>query len=326
MIKFILSMAFLLGALLLAARAHAAPPTTQPAVVIGIWQMDTAQLAEWKSLGVNTAWGEVDYGGKVTKAQYEQRLIDGKIFFITNPGKDVPAESRQPYRIGFAQKDEPDVSNHQGQSGFTLAEMKARYQLQRATGMPTYATFGSFDNAAYDGRKYRADIKKDRPYWHAAQDDGYFAQADYIGWDYYLWTTNRAGLFFIHDRLLDRVRDWGGDRPTVVFIETSTQGKGLPYGVADFEANVGHTLVYCAMHRVKLAGVCYFTHKVYPGWTSFDSTSPEVKASMKRINAQLLAYASDRVANVVPVAVPTSKSVKSATVQYDDGSTDVLKK
>lgn len=300
-----------------------AAPTTQPAFIIGVWQMDVNKAADWKALGVNTAWGEVDYGGTMSKATYEQKLIDRETFFITSPSVTYVAEAKQPYRIGFAQRDEPDVGNHQGKPGWTLAEMKEKYQAIKTTGMPMYATFGSFDNEWYDGRKVRLDNGQLRPFYHAAQDGGYFAQTDIVGWDYYLWTTGRPDMFFIHERLMNRVRDWG-DKPMIVFIETSTQGKNLPYTVSNFEANVWHTVLYCARNKIKLAGICYFTHKVYPGWTSFDNTAPDVKASMKLINQRLTDYAAGRTSPLPTTqpstTQPATRPVTGVTVKFEDGT------
>lgn len=261
-----------------------------PPFIIGVWQQPWSSVPKWESRGVTTLYGHDTESNRFTKAQWEDNVGRMGMNFITVPGADVAAESKQVGRIGFNQLDEPDGSSHRDLAGNTLMDLNATYaRVRAASDLPVFANFqgSAFDNPAYDGRKHRTDINADRPYWHNAADGGYFAQADVIGMDYHLWTTGRPGAFSITGRLMDRMNDWSGGKPFFVYVETCTQGTGLPFTADNFSSQI-HTIVdYAKLKGYKLAGIIYFPQKVYPGWGSFDMTAPDVVARMILENAWL---------------------------------------
>lgn len=270
--------------------------TTRPTFTIGVWQQPTSSFAKWKDLGVNTLVCHADEGGRVSKSAWEAQAAAAGLWFVDYPGENVPAEARQAFRLGFLQLDEPDLSSHQGKPGFTLADLAAVYAKCKATGVPVWLTCAgsAFDNQWYDGRKFRTDIKADRPFWHSAADGGYMAHCDRVGWDYYLWSSGRGGMFEIWRTLMDRANAWSGGKPQYLFIETSALGKDVAFDAAALRAQVWHVVLYCATRGYPLQGIVYFTHEVYPWWRGFDLTSPEVAAAMKQLNAELAGWSAGK--------------------------------
>jgi hypothetical protein len=277
----------------LALAALAGAQTTKPApFIISAWQVPPEDVPKWQGRGVNTFYEAVDFGGRMSKAEWERQVADKGGFFITRPGEDIAAEAKQPYRVGFNQLDEVDLSSHVDKPGYTIADFKGQADRVRATGLPMYMTLAAFDNEWYDGhpKPGKTDASK---YGHRAADGGWMAYADVIGWDFYLWTLNRGGRFDVWKRLMDRSSDWSGGKPQLVFVETCTQGKAgadgkpLPYTADQFESEVNTVLAYCIQKGYKIGGIVYFSHNVFPKWTSFDGTSPEVALRMSILNGRM---------------------------------------
>jgi hypothetical protein len=65
-------------------------------------------------------------------------------------------------------------------------------------------------------------------------------------------------------------------------------GQGQPFTADDYERQVWTITDYAKLKGYKLAGIIYFTQKVYPGWGSFDMTAPDVLDRMKVVNAKLV--------------------------------------
>jgi hypothetical protein len=86
---------------------------------------------------------------------------------------------------------------------------------------------------------------------------------------------------------MDRANDWSGGKPIFVYVETCTQGTGKPFTADDYENQVWTIVNYAKAKAYKLAGLIYFTQKVYPGWGSFDMTAPDVVERMISVNAKL---------------------------------------
>lgn len=257
--------------------------------VIGVWQQPASSAAKWKDRGVNTLFGHDTEGGKITKAQWEDQVASAGEYFITAPGADVATEASQPFRVGFNQPDEADLITHVNMSGSKIRDLADTYNRCKATGVPVWINLAgsAFDNIYYDGTPH-PNAKDGQLAGHRAATGGYMAWGDRIGFDYYLWTTGRAGMFDITKRLMDRCNDWSGGKPIFVYVETCTQGTGKPFTADDYESQVWTITDYAKAKGYKLAGIIYFTQKVYPGWNSFDMTAPDVVDRMKVVNAKLI--------------------------------------
>lgn len=264
-------------------------PTTRPSVFeIGAWQVPVEDVAKWQARGVGTFYGAVDYGGRMSKAEWEQRVGAAGGRFVTYPGDSVSLEAMQRGRAGFLQLDEPDLSNHVDKPGYTPAELRAKYEQVVNTGLPMYLTAGAMDNQWYDGYPKPGKVDGSK-YGHRAASGGWFAYCDYAGFDFYLytWGRNEAVGFPVIERCIDRCNDWSGGKPIYLFVETCTQGKPTTMTADQWESQVMHAANYCKAKGYRLAAVIYFSHVVFPNWKSFDGTSAEVAERMPVVNARL---------------------------------------
>jgi hypothetical protein len=259
---------------------------TAPNFLISAWAQPVAFFARWKARGVNTLLGAAN---DTTKEKWEAAAGASGLNFISYPGADVVAESKQPGRIGFMQPDEAD--GHWNIPGSTITDLQAAYARCKPTGLPMYINLlgSAFDNLAYDGTPHPA--KADASKWgHRAGFGGWMAYADVVGFDYHLWTSGRPGAFDITKRLMDRAWEWSDKKPITVYVETCTQGKPIPFTADDYEAQVWNAVNYAAAKGYKLRGIDYFATGVYGGgsWPErFDLTGPDVAARMVTVHAKL---------------------------------------
>lgn len=283
------------GVIAVAAFGQPAPATrqaaTRPAVgfTIAAWQVPVEDVAKWQARGVTTFVGHVDYGGRMTQEEWERRVAAQGGRYITYVGDHPQEQAREPNRAGFVQRDEPDTSNHVDKPGYTPAEFRLAYERARGTGLPVYLTCGAMDNAWYDGRPKPLTKNLGEKYGHRADAGGWLAYCDVAGCDWYVytWGRNEAIGFPVVERLLDRLHEWGGGKPIYFFVETCTQGKPYAMAADQWERQVLHVATYCRAKGYALAGVCYFSHVMFPRWSAFDGTSPEVAARMPAVNARL---------------------------------------
>lgn len=295
---------------------------TAPPFIIGVWQADPLQFAQWRELGVNALFGHVDYGGRLPKDAWEARAAAAELWYADYPGADAAAEAKQPYRLGFLQKDEPDLSSHVDRPGYTPAEFKAIYDRCRATGLPVFETLCALDNQWYDGnpKPYKSDGSK---YGHRADAGGWMAYADVLMDDYYTLLNGKGLAADLKRRIWDRFHGWSGGKPRLVVVEPCTQGKDVPITPDDLEAQVMHAVAYAALRGHRIAGICYFTHKVFPKWSSFDMTTPEMKARMKSLNGRLAAAFAGQV-YATPVVPPPPPSVAREQLKPACDAADAL--
>jgi hypothetical protein len=280
-------------------------PATQPAkpkFVVGVYKQPRESFDKWKSLGINTLyeWEPND----CTKQQFEDAATNRGLFFINAPGANIGSEVKQPFRLGFQQPDEADLSNHVGLAGSTLPELAERYRRVKLSGGKVYSNFAgnAFDNEFYDGMPKPS--KLDASKWgHRASVGGYFAQGDTLSYDYYLWGTKRPGMFFITDRCSLRLWEWSGGKPVLLFIEASNQGANVPFGVPEFRANLYHQLAFALTNGIRVEGVVFWTHKTVPNWAGYDNTTPEIKSEIKIFAESAQAWLDGR---VLPVPTPAA--------------------
>jgi hypothetical protein len=262
-------------------------PRPQP-FYVGAWQVPVEDVSKWQGRGVDAFVCHVDYGGRMSKAEWEQRVTASGGRVVTYPGDDIASEAKQPGRVGFLQKDEPDMVNHVDKPGYTPPEFRTQWERAKATGVPMWLTCGAIDNQWYDGtpKPQKTDGSK---YGHRAENFGWYAWCDVAGFDWYIYTGGRTEAigFPVIERCLDRVWEWSGHKPIYLFVETSTQGNPYAMTADQWESQVMHAANYCKARGYNLRGIIYFSHKVFPVWRAFDNTSPEVAARMPRVNATL---------------------------------------
>jgi hypothetical protein len=259
--------------------------------VTAVWAQNAASAAKWRARGFNTLFGHNTESGHVPKAQWEAQVAAAGMMFVTAPGDDVAAEAKQPGRIGFLQPDEPDLVTHVNLPGSRIKDLKATYERCAATGVPVWINLNgsSFDNVWYDGTPHPTKTDGSLA-GHRAATGGYMAWGDVVGFDYPLWTTDRAGLFDITRRLMDRCNDWSGGKPIFAYVELCTQGTGRPFTADDYQAQVDTVTGYAKEKGYKLAGIVGFPldPNGKAGWPgSFDIAPPDVVARMPIVNARL---------------------------------------
>ncbi len=297
---------------------------TAPTFIIGAWAQPVTYMARWKTRGVNTLFGNAN---DTTKDKWEEAATSNSLFFIDGPGLDLAADAKQPYRLGFLQPDEPDLSSHVNTPGSRIDDLRASYKAWSKTGLPVFLNLAgaSFDNEWYTG--FPNPSKTDASRWgHRAAADGYMGQGDVIGFDYHLWTTGRPGAFAITRRLMDRASEWSGGKPIFVYVETCTQGTKRKFTADDYEAQVWQAVAYASLKGYKLRGVVYFATDPFGstgGWpASFDATPPDVADRMTVVNGKLLAYFGGQVYTTPPATTqPTTQPT-----QPTDNTEQLLKK
>jgi hypothetical protein len=242
---------------------------TQPvAFQIGAWQVPVEDIAKWQARGVNTFVGAVDYGGRMSKAEWERRVGDAVGEFVTYPGDAVSLEAMQsqPRRLPPDGRARPVEPRRQARLHHPRDPQRAT-SGRSSTGLPMYLTAGAMDNQWYDGfpKVGKTDGSK---YGHRAASGGWFAYCDYAGFDFYLYTWGRPESvgFPVIERCLDRANDWSSGKPIYLFIETCTQGKPTTMTADQWESQVMHAANYCKAKGYKLAAVIYFSHVVFPNW------------------------------------------------------------
>lgn len=290
----------LLGASAVNLSAQTTQPSAPPPFVIGVWAQPVQYMQRWKDRGANTLFGAAN---DTSKEKWEAAASSLGMSFIDYPGVDPVAESKQAFRVGFLQPDEPDMPSHVSLPGSTMEDLRTSYARLKALSKPVYLNLlgSAFDNLYYDGTPHPG--KTDGSLWgHRAATDGYMGQCDVVGFDYHLWTSGRAGAFEITRRLMDRCHDWsavgGVSKPMFVYVETCTQGTGRAFTADDFEAQVMQAVCYAAMKGYALRGVIYFATATQGGgsWPEkFDATPPDVAARMSVVNAKLSSWGAGKV-------------------------------
>jgi hypothetical protein len=161
----------------------------------------------------STFFGAVDYGGRMSKAEWERRVGDAggrqpvrRRRSSPTPATTVSLEAMQaqPRRLPPDGRARPVEPRRQ-------ARLHHPRDPQRATsgrcrhGPADVPDAGAMDNQWYDG--FPKIIKTDgSKYGHRAASGGWFAYCDYAGFDFYLYTWGRPESvgFPVIERCLDR--------------------------------------------------------------------------------------------------------------------------
>lgn len=259
-------------------------------LIIGVFKQPVSLMNAWKARGVDTLfyWEEEKNGAGVPTMPQQKWRDEAKargLKYIDQPLQGsgtnlLPAEIADTSLIAVGQ---PDESDRQKIPNDTFI---ARYNAMKASGKPVYSNFDGhqFDVVDYDGRKHRTDKNIDRPFWHRAADQGYFAGCDFGGDDYYL-KPERWGMWNITERLMDRWQEWSGNKPYVIVLPTSANDKG--YSWADVRLTLLHDVSYCARIGLPLAGICLFPQQVPPKKFRYDDSSAETAARMADLFGEL---------------------------------------
>src|SRR5690242_14843900 len=103
-----------------------------PPFIIGVFSQPMRDFNKWRDRGVNTLVGHEPESGKVTKLEWEEEAIGLGWSFMDYPSADpaaLAAEVEQPGRLAWMQLDEPDLSSHVDQRGYTRDDLKAVYAV-----------------------------------------------------------------------------------------------------------------------------------------------------------------------------------------------------
>ena len=251
-----------------------AQPTTRPvpSFIIAVFQQPVSNFIVWKSRGVNTLINCVSGPDQdiATDAQYITAAHAAGFYVIANhPDADC-----------WNQEDESDGK------GISPSACLAKYRAWKVA-TPTKPVFLNLD-----GRR--------RQYTPLATYQAYARSCDWIGMDRYPTETGAP----------EDIPLIGGDIDT---LKAAAPGKRIIYTIGCSQQNIelsdwAKGSAFAALCRPPtldefkrelnivtwrmVGGVCYFSHSPYGnagGWSSFDSTTPEIAAALPAINAALTA-------------------------------------
>jgi hypothetical protein len=259
-----------------------------PPFLIAVFSQPVSSFATWKARGINCLVSHEPEGGRVPKADWEAAAAAAGLYFLDYPSPDdaqLAREAAQPYRLGFMQDDEPDLSrlppNSPGATdqGWTHPDLLvARYNRCKAAA-PDLPVLVNFAGPNVTPLPYRGE--RHRPY---------IAAADWLAHDWYVKNRNadRYPTSFLGDAV-DRLAAWSaspaqpGGKPQLAFIECSPQ-QISPLGRCPTPDEVEEEVAICVGRGVR--GIVYFPQKPPPGFR-YDAMPPDVEQRVVRINADL---------------------------------------
>jgi hypothetical protein len=288
--------AFLVG---LSANARAQVPSTDY-FPIGVHAQPKSSFDKWKSLGVNTLFqyeGENDANKNptVSMATWSSAAAAKGLYYVRAPSANPADDLQEPNLLAWAQKDEPDLSNHTPNPATNIDI----YQNWKAIApsKPVWINFAG-PNVTVGGANYTQ--------W----DKG----GDWIAVDWYPLNWNRPNNINFIGQAIDKLRvDAGGvPKKYMAYIETSWQRLANSTVAntptpAQFRGEVWSAIMHGAN------GIIYFPQVVpdvtIGGSFSYDGTPANVQAEMATQDALIQSYG--RVLNAT--RNPSSRSVSASS-------------
>lgn len=263
------------------------PATLAPDFIVGVFMQPASSAVKWRARGINTAFfwepeKRADGTPTMPRAAWRKAWREAGGAYVDGPSGDAAADMTDANLVAVGHDDEAD------RRGVPAPDLlRLNDQWHATIGKPTYANFDGhqFDNVYYDGTPHPSRPPTDPQHWgHRAATGGYFAAADWVGFDYYLW-PQRPEMWSIHERLLSRAWEWGGHRPVLLYVELG-QAKGVT-SIDPVEQIVLHALAYCARQGIAVRGIVYFPQRVDARPFAYDDLAPGVAAELGNLNAKL---------------------------------------
>ena len=265
---------------------------------IGVHSQPKNSFDKWKGRGVNTLFQyEAERNGQgvpsVTLQQWSDTATGKGLYYVREPSANPADDLQDTHLLAWAQKDEPDLSNHDPNPAYNIDI----YQNWKAIGpsKPVWINFAG-PSVTTTGADYRQWVKG----------------GDWIASDWYPINWARYNNINFTGQAIDKLRKDSNGVPKkfMAYIETSWQK--LNVGTRgptrdEFRGTVWHAIMHGA------GGVIYFP-QVVPNVTvggsfSYDGTPADVADEMTKVDAQVQSYA--RILNAA--YNPTVRSLSSTT-------------
>jgi len=246
---------------------------------IGVHSQPKGSFDKWKSRGINTLFqyeGENNAQGvpSVTMQQWSAAAASKGLYYVRAPSANPADDLQEPNLIAWAQKDEPDLSNHNPNPAVNIDI----YQNWKAIApsKPVWINFAG-PNVTIGGSNYTQ--------WDKA--------GDWLAVDWYPINWARYNNINFVGMSIDNLRrDSGGvNKKYFAYIETSWQKlAGSTRGPTkdEFRGEVWHAIMHGA------SGIIYFPQVVpdrtIGGSFSYDGTPADVAAEMTSVDAQIQSY------------------------------------
>ena len=247
---------------------------------IGVHSQPKNSFDKWKGRGVNTMFqweAERNSFGvpTVTLQQWSDTAASKGLYYVREPSANPADDLQDSHLLAWAQKDEPDLSNHDPNPAYNIDI----YQNWKAIGpsKPVWINFAG-PGVTTTGADYRQWVKG----------------GDWIASDWYPINWARYNNINFTGQAIDKLRKDSGGVPKrfMAYIETSWQK--LSVGSRgptrdEFRGSVWHAIMHGA------GGIIYFPQVVpntgVGGSFSYDGTPADVADEMTKVDAQIQSYA-----------------------------------
>ena len=289
----------LLGGLGLAAQAQVPSNDYFP---IGVHAQPKGSFDKWVGRGVNTLFqyeGENNSQGlpSVPMDVWSSTAASKGLYYVRTPSANPADDLQEKYLLAWAQKDEPDLSNHSPNPAVNIDI----YQNWKAIGpsKPVWINFAG-PNVTQGGANYTQ--------WDKA--------GDWIAVDWYPINWGRFNNINFIGQSIDKLRNDSGGVPKkyMAYIETSYQrikAEGRAPTKDEFRGEVWSAIMHGAN------GIIYFPQVVPTGVVggsfSYDGTPTDVAAEMTTQDSLIQSYG--RVLN--STRNPSSRSLSASSTAIE---------
>lgn len=244
---------------------------TAPHYIIGVCQQPEESFSKWKQLGVNTL---VDIPAGREPVAWTAAATAAEMFQIREPVGDPATDAGNPYLLAWSFPDEPDLK------GITPAAMKAaRDATAKAAAVRSVPWFLNLAGGMV------MNLVPNSPPQVAYQ--ALMANADWIANDLYpIAGWDGAIDLFQAGAAVDRLRDWSGGKPQLMYVECSRQGLTWLKDGGRCVTQAELRLLLLQAQSRQLKGIIYFPLQPQSGFR-WDASPPEIKCEMLAANRRL---------------------------------------
>jgi hypothetical protein len=246
---------------------------------IGVHSQPRSSFDKWKSRGVNTLFqyeAENNSQGvpQVSIQQWSQTAASKGLYYVRLPSANPADDLQEKNLIAWAQKDEPDLSNHSPNPATNIDI----YQNWKAIGpkKPVWINFAG-PNITVNGADYTQWVKA----------------GDWVASDWYPINWARYNNIGFTGQAVDKLRSdaRGVPKKYFAYIECSWQklsNSERGPTVDELRGTVWHAIMHGAN------GIIYFPQvvpdKTIGGSFSYDGVPTDVAAEMTRVDAQIQSF------------------------------------
>jgi hypothetical protein len=269
---------------------------------IGVHSQPKSSFDKWKGRGINTLFqyeAERNSQGvpSVSLQTWSDTAASKGLNYVREPAANPADDLQDPHLLGWAQKDEPDLVNHNPNPSFNIDI----YQNWKAIGpsKPVWINFAG-PSVTVNGADYRQWVKG----------------GDWVASDWYPINWGRYGNINFTGQAIDKLRSDSNGVPKKFFAYIESSWQKLSVGSRgptrdEFRGSVWSAIMHGA------GGIIYFP-QVVPNATvggsfSFDGTDANVADEMTKVDAQIQSYA--RILNAA--YNPTSRSLTSTNTAIE---------